>query len=463
MIFSSTIIVFLLSREVDSRKSGDIRRHRRSDKKEKEDAMSTTLLSQFVETKSSPSIGSLQYDRAAIGAKPLVCPDTRKCPEKETTIFRIQGGDAQAAFASIFFLYVVNGVQYAWYKGYVPWIDLDPSWLKKTMPLPKNAEHNLWEDFFDPYCANITQWINRCNDNKLHIVQMPRSFWFPQVHIQYAWPVRAWYYMKCPDACRRRERQVSCTDHKRLLCPKSNVYDRELYASWRIKGHTVASRVHRPTKRIMRQASRVFREFSQHSHPTLAVHARGTDKGHGRRRVDASEFGYTIISFLHTFPDKGRVYLASEDSALIDSIISFCQKHYPWNDNDTESSDFNSSTLMHRIYVRDIQTRSSNRIANFKLNDKNRLSVAKDVLIDILVMSHCEFFVHAASAVSEAVFYLNLRLHDRSVNLEFTRGKQITMPWSNLELFRFDPGANGFRPLQLKDGERAEDFYIFPA
>ena len=69
----------------------------------------------------------------AAAVTPAVCPDTSVCPPQPRTVLAIEGGDAGAAFATLYYLYVVNGVQYAWHKGYVPYIVFNATWMQQTM------------------------------------------------------------------------------------------------------------------------------------------------------------------------------------------------------------------------------------------------------------------------------------------------------------------------------------------
>ena len=59
-----------------------------------------------------------------------LCPDTASCPPRGTnrTVLAIEGGDRQAAFTTIYYLYVVNGAKYAEHRGMVPYVKLSPGW-----------------------------------------------------------------------------------------------------------------------------------------------------------------------------------------------------------------------------------------------------------------------------------------------------------------------------------------------
>ena len=126
-------------------------------------------------------------------AAPLgTCPDTSACPPRgrNATVFVIEGGDPHAAFATLFYLYVVNGVLYARHKGHAPWISLSPDWVHLTMGRDYGAGGRLWEYFFEPYCAgDVSAWIAACAN--VAAVHKPRGWYWPGLHGRFSWPVRA--------------------------------------------------------------------------------------------------------------------------------------------------------------------------------------------------------------------------------------------------------------------------------
>ena len=50
------------------------------------------------------------------------------------------------------------------------------------------------------------------------------------------------------------------------------------------------------------------------------------------------------------------------------------------------------------------------------------------VLLDALLLSRCDWLLHAASGVAEFAIYWNLPLHNRSVHMQYTRHRQRP-PW----------------------------------
>ena len=123
---------------------------------------------------------------------PAACPDTSVCPPQPRTVLAIEGGDPGAAFATLYYLYVVNGVQYAWHKGYVPYIVFNATWMQQTMGTAAADAPPLWEHFFRSYCPGVGPWLARCSN--VVAVRPPRDWWVEQVHGEFKWSVRAWYY-----------------------------------------------------------------------------------------------------------------------------------------------------------------------------------------------------------------------------------------------------------------------------
>ena len=84
--------------------------------------------------------------------------------------------------------------------------------------------------------------------------------------------------------------------------------------------------------------------------------------------------------------------------------------------------------------MRDIGTRVSGKRLNAMVYVDRQLDVLQDVFFDIQLMARCDYFLHSASAVSEAVIYSNLALHTASVHLEYqhdtsSSGRRRDAPW----------------------------------
>ena len=62
-----------------------------------------------------------------------------------------------------------------------------------------------------------------------------------------------------------------------------------------------------------------------------------------------------------------------------------------------------------------------------KLRGAGNYRKGEEVLLDALLLSRCDYLLHAASGVAEFAIYWNNRLHDASVHLQYPRRRQV--PW----------------------------------
>ena len=93
---------------------------------------------------------------------PAACPDT-VLPFAAADGARHRRGDGGATFATLYYMYVTNGVQYAWHKGYVPYIAFNSTWMQQTMGAAAADAPPLWEHFFRSYCPGVGPWLARCS------------------------------------------------------------------------------------------------------------------------------------------------------------------------------------------------------------------------------------------------------------------------------------------------------------
>lgn len=137
--------------------------------------------------------------------------------------------------------------------------------------------------------------------------------------------------------------------------------------------------------------------LSSSSSPCLAVHIRVTDKGNGRRKVPLESFRDYINVF-----DGDIIYLATDDASVVDIVSSWIQTK-----NGTTTVRYQPSAF-----------RSTTAEPTFTVMKNNTHRTNVESLVDIYAMARCSYFVHGFSAMAEAVIYLNLQLHNRSVNLD---------------------------------------------
>ncbi|KAJ1446422.1 hypothetical protein M885DRAFT_252379 [Pelagophyceae sp. CCMP2097] len=194
-----------------------------------------------------------------------------------------------------------------------------------------------------PFCAGVEAWALECPDT-VRDVEQPRPFYFPGMHLNFEWAVRAWNFGAAP--CKREKR------------PCRN-FDEKWFLDMRTRAAAVVQQSHRLSPEMATKVEAAMEQFRAGGPETktFGVHMRGSDKAHSRRMVAADEFAARIESFLR---------------APLPNFLAF----------------------------------------------SNKLAVAADVLVDIECLAKMDFFVYAASAVAEAVFYRAPALHGASANLE---------------------------------------------
>jgi hypothetical protein len=365
---------------------------------------------------------NLRHERAnATDVVPRECPDPSVCPASRTNVLFIEGGPPGSAFATLFYVFVVNGVLYSWHKKYVPHIAFNAEWSKRTMGDSVTGDE-LWAQFFRPFCPGVAELLARCPETVVAL-RKPLKFWYPEVHYNFEWPVRSFYYGKYVTLRCQRERWCNVTtglrgdwgDAKRHHIA-SATYQPELFRRWRASGAAVVARAHRLQPHLAAEVHRRWRETMHgcDAARTLAVHMRGTDKANGRRVVGVGEWEPHVASFLQSFPASGApracVFVATDSSAFARAV------------NGSWASRWAGAVRMQAITTR------AERTANFREHE-DKLAVATDVLLDIQLMARCRYFLYGASAVAEAVFYTNPGLQAWSYNLEYSEEARLP-PWA---------------------------------
>ena len=135
----------------------------------------------------------------------------------------------------------------------------------------------------------------------------------------------------------------------------------------------------------------------------LALHIRHSDKADRRERISLDEFRPYVEAYQQAAIWVGTtvvIYVATDSNQVLQQL----QAEWP-------------KTLTSYMRWQTSITRSNNATPVFSMTQSHH-KTNTEVMTDILAMAECEFMVHGMSAVTEAVHYLNLRLHNQSVNLE---------------------------------------------
>ena len=321
-----------VGRTCNSRRAhGHQARHRASPantaERSRRSALATGLSLATVATKTRASAPAIPV--------PAACPDTSVDPPQPRTVLAIEGGDPGAAFATLYYLYVVNGVQYAWHKGYVPYIVFNATWMQQTMGTAAADAPPLWEHFFRSYCPGVGPWLARCSN--VIVVRPPQDWWGNHVHEEFKWSVKAWYY----------------GSHERRRCRHEGwcgSYREQLYRSWRSTGSAVVSRTHLPNPAVAAAVDEAWESTMGDcaASESLAVHLRGSDKATRRRFIGIEEWEPFVASFFDG-NRRGCVFVATDYvpfSAVVQS--RWAQR---WG--------------AARVRMRTISTRCADKLGNF--------------------------------------------------------------------------------------------------
>jgi len=179
------------------------------------------------------------------------------------------------------------------------------------------------------------------------------------------------------------------------------------YQQWfepmRHRANWITQRHMHPTEEMIKKAHHA-NPVVESEESCLAVHIRHSDKADRRKRIELSTFRPYIEAYLQASLWVGTtivIYIATDSNQVLKDIYKL------WPKKITSYMRYQEGNIV----------RSDNTTAVFELSqDHHRTN--SEVFVDILAMAQCEFMVHGMSAVTEAAHYLNLRLHNQSVNLE---------------------------------------------
>ena len=168
-------------------------------------------------------------------------------------------------------------------------------------------------------------------------------------------------------------------------------------------------------RRVFHQAADTFWRESGLGHAAnngtvLGVHLRGTDKQGGIQR-GARPFLPLIRAYLCHWP-TAFVFVATDDLRLLHEL------------RDALTGILDPS---HLIYRSNVLRSNSSLNPGFHAPDLNlhgNKNLAHDVLLDVLLLSRCDFLLKSISAVSEFALYWNPKLHVNSYDVQL-RGQPM--------------------------------------
>ena len=400
-----------------------------------------------------------------------IIPSSQQCNKSHNYngILHISQGDSQGAAGTIFFLFVINQLIYADMYNLLPWIHLsnvsqyvyDPiihglgsgqeikfdvldGWIvpnqayidpisnqRVVFPGPPvynaNKQHNsssplllqkhieritgngVWESYFESVSNYKPGSKDRCISNLPFIRLSPSQL--ISLHIHWPYSVRAWRYGGMPPS----------------LIKEGLSYD-EWFAPQRHLGSLIVAKYYKPKQYLVDMAYKEL--FSQKEEADannnndgsstnspiycLGMHIRHSDKANRRRRIPVKKFEPYAQAYLEEIMEpslsslqRATIYLATDSHKVISKIqqdwSSDLISTMTWQQNIIRSND----TTPVFTLVDGSPSPKQKHYTGYGHHDTN-----VQVLVDILALSQCQFFIHGLSAVSEAVMYLNQDLHN---------------------------------------------------
>lgn len=275
-----------------------------------------------------------------------------------------------------FFAYMtfaINQLIYAEKHGYLPvvWFGPDSGGGPNAFYDPTHGE-NVWDYYFEPvagYTYNDIQSLIASTENPLSeddVIQLPtKELW----RLHHDEPDSIFNY---PYGCYR---------HKSKLDP-------DWYRAQRVKAHEYISRYIRVRPEILDEVGRIQQHFDHGR--ALGVHLRGTDKGtagaapHLMRVIKPATY-FPIIDDYMDRHSWCTLFVATDQAQFVDLF---------------------RSRYGDRVLATDAM-RSETSTNPFQQVGKFGYQKGREVLIDALLLSRCEYLIKCTSAVGEYAMYFN--------------------------------------------------------
>jgi len=173
---------------------------------------------------------------------------------------------------------------------------------------------------------------------------------------------------------------------------------KSVFEPMRIRANEVVKKYFRFQPFLLDRAQKV-NPVDSASAPCLAVHLRNSDKeGIHRKKFPPNKFRDYLVAFARA--GGKHIYIASDNSGSLNYVF----EHFP-----------SAITKMIRTQGPFV-VRPSWKWPAHMMEKHHRTNA--EALVDAMAMSKCQILLHGNSALSEAAIYLNLELHNQSVNWE---------------------------------------------
>jgi hypothetical protein len=334
--------------------------------------------------------------------------------DERTRYHLIQHIDGNAGFCAIL-TYTLNGIRMAVRDGAIPVVYYGPN-STRFFYEPLRGD-NVWEYFFEP--VSSVSW------DALRSGLASGEIHPEQVHSFDRRQIFDWHHSD-PDRIATFWARDVPADPAAWMAAKRELGRKFVREFIRVKPHVT---------------QKVDGFWSEHMgpDPVLGVHIRGTDFAYAEPTPPSSYFEAIdrYVEARHT--DSFQLFLATDQSQFVDLFRDRYGK---------------------RIVATD-SLRSSSQRPPFKFARESPYRRGEDVLIDLLLLSRCEFVFKGAAAVGECALWLNpaLECHDFALTSQFDPRtiEHLVSAWRKLEIDQWSPP-----PWHPRRWQRALDHRLGP-
>ena len=235
---------------------------------------------------------------------------------------------------------------------------------------------NCWFEFFEPVR------FDEDDDVHLHITKYPhfRVSRGEQASSEFRYPLKT--------------RQLVCSTH---------------FAQWRRDVHDVFAKHIRLQPDVVARAARIYDTFKQN---TIAVHFRHPAHSCEQGCLYFADYFKKIDQLLVAHPDS-KIFLATDTELAIAAFVFKYGDRILYNKDCKRTSVDNILSWAFASHnnkpdALGFVNNVGYQIHNDSCTDKNfSTELGKDVLVDAICISECQYFIHATSNVSLFVSYLN--------------------------------------------------------
>ena len=176
-------------------------------------------------------------------------------------------------------------------------------------------------------------------------------------------------------------------------------YDEKWYQRQRRRANRLINKYIRIKPGILQEVNDFQNEFMS-GHHVIGIHMRGTDKGAAssasktKRMIGPEMYAREIDKYSLHHPES-KLFIATDQK----QYLEYMKKRYG-----------------ERVICYD-SIRSSDKLAPFQMKDELNYKKGKDVLIDCLLLSRCDYLLKCTSHVGETALYFNPEL--KSIDLNY--------------------------------------------